>query len=259
MSAVLFDVREHVARITLNEPASRNAMSRAVQTELLRALRAADENPDVSVVLLGANGDAFSAGGDLRLMQTLRSRSAVEIHGEARRSADLFVFLHTMTKPIVAAVNGPALGGGFGLVCAASIVVASERAKFGCTELKLGLFPLVILPLVRQALGDRKALEISLTAEVFDAAIAKEIGIVHQVVTADALTATATAAAERIASLSPIAIRLGMKAFRDTTDMAPKAAIEHLLALRVLFCHTDDLHEGATAFLEKRKPVWRGQ
>lgn len=259
MSAVLCDIRERVARITLNEPKSRNAMSKAVQSELLQALRLAEDDPEVSVVLIAANGDTFSAGGDLRLMQTLQSRPALEVYGEARRSADLFAFLHTMTKPIVAAVNGPALGGGFGLVCAANIVVASEHAKFGCTEMKLGLFPLVILPAVRKALGDRKALEISLTAEIFDAAAAKEFGIVNQVVAADALTETATAIAERIASFSPIAIRLGMKAFRDTTEMAPREAIEHLLALRVLFCQTDDLHEGATAFLEKRKPVWRGR
>jgi enoyl-CoA hydratase/carnithine racemase len=259
MTSVLYNVHDRVAHVTLNDPSRRNAMTKAMQTGLLTSLRQADADPDVSVVLLSATGETFSAGGDLRLMKTLRDRRATEIHQEARRSADLFAFLQKCTKPIVAAVNGAALGGGFGLVCASSIVIASQTATFGCTELKLGLFPLVILPAVRQALGDRKALELSLTAEVFDAEKARSLGIVNQVVAPATLAETAAAVAERISSFSPIAVRMGMKAFRDTTGLTAEAAIEHLLALRVLFCHTDDLHEGASAFLEKRQPKWVGR
>lgn len=259
MTGVIYGVEGRIASITLDEPDSRNAMTKTVQTGLLEALQRAEADPEIAVVLLQANGDAFSAGGDLRLMRTFRDRPATEIYAEARRSADLFTWLEGSTVPIVAAVNGPALGGGFGLVCGSSIVIASEKARFGCTELKLGLFPLVILPLVRRALGDRKALEISLLADVFDAEAARGLGIVSQIVPQADLAGAARAVAERIAGFSPGAISRGMRAFRDTTGLPAATAIEHLLGVRVVFSHTEDLHEGASAFLEKRPPKWVGR
>src|SRR3546814_563041 len=169
MSGVKYQVRDRVARITLDEPETRNAMTATMQEGLVAAFRQAEASSDVSVILLTGSGDTFCAGGDLRLMKEFREKPATEIYTAARRSADLFKTMLALETPIVAAVNGPALGGGFGVVCSSALVVASEKAKFGCTELKIGLFPLVILPAIRRALGDRKALELSLLAELLDA------------------------------------------------------------------------------------------
>lgn len=259
MSSVEYHVRDAVAHVVLNDPAKHNSMSEPVQNALIDALTTANTSTNVTAILLSAKGESFCAGGDLRLMHGYRSRPASEVYQEARRSASVFQTLATLEKPIVAAVNGPAFGGGFGLVCASSIVVASDCARFGCTELKLGIFPLVILPAVRRALGDRKALEISLTAETFDAQAAQAMGIVNHVVPASELMQKAETIAARIAGYSPYAVRLGMRAFRDTTGMPHDKAIEHLLGLRVVISHSEDLHEGASAFLEKRKPVWQGR
>ena len=259
MAVVNYEIKDHIAHVVMNDPGTRNSMTKAMQNGLIAALSDAEASPEVCVVLLSAAGDSFCAGGDLRLFQTLRERSGTEIYSEARRSADLFKLLAEFKKPIVAAVNGPALGGGFGVVCNASIVIASDRAKFGCTEIKLGLFPLVILPAVRRLIGDRKTLELSLLGDVLDAAAAEKIGVVNKVVAHDQLSDEAAKVAKRIASFSPLAIRLGMEGFRSTAEIPPDKAIEALLALRVVFSHSEDLHEGATAFLERRAPVWVGR
>lgn len=187
MAGVLYDVKDRVAHITMNGPETRNSMNEAMQNGLMHALRTAEASADVSVILLSAAGDSFCAGGDLRLFKAMRDYSATQVYAEARRSADLFQLFLALKKPVVAAVNGAAFGGGFGVVCSSAIAVASDRARFGCTEIKLGLFPLVILPAVRKVLGDRKALELSLTGDVLDAASALELGVVTKVVAHDEL------------------------------------------------------------------------
>lgn len=259
MAGVIYEVKNRVAYVTMNGPENRNAMNEAMQLGLIDAFKKADAADDVSVILLSAAGDSFCAGGDLQLFKALRDRSATEVYGEARRSADLYQLFQALKKPIITAVNGPAFGGGFGVVCSSTIVLASDRAKFGCTEIKLGLFPLVILPAVRKVIGDRKTLELSLTGDVIDAAEALRLGAVNRVVPHDALMDEATALANRIASFSPHAIMLGLKAFNSTTDVEPNKAMEALLSLRAVFMHSEDVYEGASAFLEKRKPVWVGR
>lgn len=259
MSSVLYRVEARVARITLNEPDKRNPLNQTLVGELIAALERAQEAADVSVVLLAAAGDSFCAGGDLREFQNFRNLPTTEIYDQGQGTAGLFKLLGIYRKPIVAAVNGPAFGGGCGLACASSIVIASERARFGTTELRLGLFPLVILPSIRSAVGDRKAMEMALTGEIFDAAAAQSLGIVSRVVAHEQLAAEAWATAARIASFSPIALQLGVEAFRTSTGMDVVKAIDYLNALRVVVYHTEDLREGATAFLEKRPPAWVGR
>ncbi len=259
MPSVVTETRSSVCEIVLNEPARRNPLNTTLVAELIAALEAARRDPAIVVVLLRAEGDSFCAGGDLKEFQGFRDREATAIHEEGRGTAGLFKLLGSYGKPIVAAVNGPAFGGGFGLACACPIVIASERARFGATELRLGLFPLVILPALRAALGDRKALEMSLLGEPIDAAAAERLGVVTRVVAHDRLLEEARAVAGRIGAFSPYAVRMGMEAFRNSTGMAPGMAEEYLSALRVMFYHSEDLREGATAFLEKRAPVWRGR
>jgi methylglutaconyl-CoA hydratase len=259
MPSILYESSDKVAQITLNEPEKRNPLNKVLVAEFREALDRAAVDPSVNVVLLSASGDSFCAGGDLREFQNFRSREVGEIYDEGRGTAGLLDILSSFPKPIVAAVNGPALGGGFGIVCACSIVVASDRARFGATELRLGLFPLVILPSMRAALGDRKALAMSLTGEVINVDAAHELGVVTKVVAPEAVATEAAAIAARIAAFSPYALRLGMEAFRNTTGMPKSEAIRYMNAIRVMFYHSEDLREGATAFLEKRQPQWRGR
>lgn len=259
MPSVLSESRGRVREIVLNEPARRNPLNVTLVTEFIAALREAMADVDTTVVLLRAEGDSFCAGGDLKEFQRFRDKDATDIYEEGRGTTELLRLLGAYGKPIVAAINGPAYGGGFGIACACPLVIASEKARFGATELKLGLFPLVILPAMRAALGDRKALEMSLLAEPIDANEAHRLGIATRVVPHGDLLAEARVVADRIGSFSPFAVRLGMEAYRNSTTMPQGVAEAYMNALRVTFYHSEDLREGATAFLEKRTPVWRGR
>ena len=259
MSSVLYEVDAHVALVTLALPEKRNPLNTSLVAELTGALEAAQRSPDVHAILLRAQGDSFCAGGDLREFQKYRARPSLEIYEEGKGTAGLFKLLATLTKPVVGAINGAAFGGGCGLACACSIAIASDRAKFGTTELRLGLFPLVILPAIRGAVGDRAALEMALTGTIMDAQAARELGIVTRVVPHERLAEESLATARTIAAHSPVAIRLGLEAFRMSTGMDAGRAIDCINALRVVSFQTEDLREGATAFLEKRAPNWTGR
>ncbi len=259
MPVVLFERDNRIGAITLNLPEKRNPLNTELVEELIACLDACAADDEISVVLLSANGDSFCAGGDLREFTTYRDKGAGDIYQEGMGTATLFKRLADYPKPVVAAINGPAYGGGFGIACACPIVVASEKARFGATELRLGLFPLVILPAIRAAMGDREALALSLTGRTIDVEEARAKGLVHVVAAHDALVDEARKVAQAVASFSPYALRMGMDAFRVSTGMSAGTAIDYLNALRVMFFHSEDLKEGASAFLEKRQPNWVGR
>lgn len=250
---------EGVAHIHLNQPHKRNALDELLTRELVDCLLTAQKDADVHVMLLTAEGDAFSAGGDLREFQQKLSQPSLRVYDEGKGSAELFKILGSLCKPLIGAVNGAAFGGGCGLACACHIVLAAENAKFGCTEVRLGLFPMVILPIVRRVVGDRFALHMSISAAILSAEEAKSAGIVAQIVPNDQLQTHALALARRIASFSPVALRIGLEGFAQTTDMPYAKAVDYLNTLRVVAFQTEDLLEGATAFLEKRSAVWKGR
>ena len=158
-----------VAHIHLNQPHKRNAVDEVLTRELVECLLKAQKDSAVHVMLLTAEGDTFSAGGDLREFQQKLSQPSLRVYDEGKASAELFKVLGSLNKPLIGAVNGAAFGGGCGLACACHIVLASENAKFGCTEVKLGLFPMVILPMVRRVVGDRMALRMSISAAILSA------------------------------------------------------------------------------------------
>ena len=185
-TTILFEAAA-VARITLNRPDKRNPIGPQLCGELVHALAAVKEDPRVGCVLLGAAGKVFSAGGDLG-----------QLAGQAAPSVSpaslpqLFAAMHGLGKPIVAAVQGHALAGGLGLVVACDLVVASEAAEFGTTEINLGLWPMMITAEIVRSVGRKKALELMLTGERISAAEAQRIGLVNRVVPADRLEAEAT-------------------------------------------------------------------
>lgn len=254
-----YSAADGVAHIHLNQPHKRNAVDEVLTQELMECLMSAQKDHAVHVMLLTAAGDTFSAGGDLREFQRKLSQPSLQVYDEGKASAELFKILGSLNKPLIGAVNGAAFGGGCGLACACHIVLASENAKFGCTEVKLGLFPMVILPLVRRVVGDRMALRMSISAAILTAEEAQSVGIVAQVVPHDQLQSEAIALARRIASFSPVALRVGLEGFAQTADMPYDKAVDYLNTLRVVAFQTEDLLEGATAFLEKRKAVWKGR
>ena len=256
---IAIEVRDGVATVTLNRPETRNALTRRLVGELLAAIPELDTEKGVRAIVLTGADPAFCAGGDIGEFSETLQKSAPELYQEARWSTPLFELGAKVRTPLIAAVNGSALGGGCGLAAMCHLAVASERAKFGLTELKLGLAPFVILPWIRRAVGDRNALRMMLVADVFSAQAAKDLGLVHAVVAHDELLPEAHRLAAQIASYSPLAVRLGLDSFYNTENLGLPESLAYLSALRIVSFLSEDLREGATAFLEKRKPEWEGR
>ncbi|OLO37865.1 hypothetical protein BTR23_13045 [Alkalihalophilus pseudofirmus] len=256
---VLYELNDYVAKITLNLPEMRNPLTEKSANELLQAIKNADRDPNVRAIVITGAGKAFSAGGNLKEFKKNLEKTAPELHFEGRASTELFKVGAEVQTPLIAAVNGPALGGGTGLVAMCHIAIASSEAKLGLTELRLGLVPFVIMPWVRRAVGDRKMLELMLTAEIISAEQAKELNLVHRVVPPEELEAEAMKVAKTVASFSPLAVQLGLDAFYNTEQMDLLKSFDYLSTLRLVSFMSEDLREGASAFLEKRTPNWKGQ
>ena len=256
-----------VARITINRPERRNAMSWGVMTALREALAAAKADPEAKVVVLSGAGDAaFCAGAVLGAM-------GGGVHGAGDGADDGFLATHEargvlaavfedlwhLGKPTIARVQGWAMAGGMGLALACDLVLASERARFGAPEINVGLWPYMItVPLVR-SMAPKKALELMLTGRVVDAAEAERIGFVTRVVPHGDLDSAVDELAATLASKSPAVMKLGREAFYGVWDIAATDALTHLHAMLTLTNQTDDAAEGIRAFLEKRPPRWTGR
>jgi len=259
---VLYQVDGGVARITINRPERRNAMSWEVMRGLRRVLAAAAEDGAVRVVVLAGTGEhAFCAGADLGKMTGADDPEAgmVAVHEARGVLADVFGALWGLGKPTVARVQGFALAGGFGLALACDLVVASEKARFGAPEINVGLWPYMItVPLVR-SMPPKQALELMLTGRMVDAAEGQRLGFVTRVVPHEELDAAVSELAQTLAAKSPAAMKLGRDAFYAVWDMAAPEALAHLHAMLSLTAQTEDAAEGIDAFLEKRAPRWRGR
>jgi enoyl-CoA hydratase len=259
---VLYQVEAGVARVTINRPERRNAMSWEVMRGLRQVLSEAAQDSEVRVVVLaGAGDEAFCAGADLGKMTGADEPEAgiLAVHEARGVLADVFTALWQLGKPSVARVQGFALAGGFGLALACDLVVASERARFGAPEVNVGLWPYMItVPLVR-SMPPKQALELMLTGRRVDAAEALRLGFVTRVVPHGELDVAVSELAETLAAKSPAVMKLGRDAFYAVWDMAAPEALAHLHAMLSLTAQTEDAAEGIAAFLEKRAPRWRGR
>ena len=245
-----------LATLTVNRPQVRNALDQATWKEIRQALDEVAEDEAVHVLIVTGTGEkAFASGADLRWLRDRSMLATLEAYPQGVLAA-----LESLAKPSIAAVNADALGGGCELAMACDIRIASERARFGQPEVRLGILPgaggTQRLP---RLVGMAKAKELILTGDIIDAAEALRIGLVNQVVPHDQLLAAATAMAEKIMQRGPIAVRLAKAAVQAGMEFGTGAgyAFERL-AQTVLF-GTEDHTEGIDAFLEKRPPQYKGK
>lgn len=245
-----------VLTLTLDDAERRNALDYAAVRELLDSLRAADADPDVRAVLIAADGPVFSAGANLREFQQEIAGSATDFYESGGVWEELFTAVPTLGVPLVVAVGGPARAGAVGLVALADIVVASASADFALSEIKIGLFPIMVLPMVMRVVGYRAAQELSLTGRRIDAEEARRLGLVSRVVTDEELTATARGVAAELAASAPRALAYGRRLVARLADLPYEQAVHHARTMRGTFLHTPDIREGVAAFLEKRTPAW---
>jgi enoyl-CoA hydratase/carnithine racemase len=258
MDTVLYTVDGPVARVTINRPEVRNALNVSVMRELRGAMANARSDDGVRVVVLTGAGDkAFSAGGDLGGFSAEQSK--VEQHRLRGTLADLFEDMTRLGKPVIARVNGHALAGGFGLMCACDLVVAADTAEMGMPEINMGLWPFIITAVVARRLPRARALELMMTGERITAVEAERIGIVNRVVAASDLDKATDELARTVASKSPAIMRLGKDSFYAAADMGFREALDYLHGQLGICLETEDTVEGVTAFLQKREPNWKGR
>ena len=246
-------------RITIDRAESHNTMSDAVMLELVDALRAAESMEGVrAIVLTGAGDKTFCAGGQLKPTAD-GSPFALEPGRFDNPVAELFRALDKCNLPVIARVNGGAFGGGLGLVCACDFAVACDDAMFGTTEAKVGVFPMMILPLLMRVIPRRRLLEMCFFAHRFSAAEAERFDIVNRVVPRDGLDAAVDEMVARLAANSPVALRIGRRAIGAITDLPYHDALNLAQAILPVLSQSEDTREGMRAFAERRAPVWPGR
>ncbi len=255
---IKIDIDETVASVTIDREQRRNALSQQTVEQLTEAFQSLGENDELrAIVLTGAGDKAFSSGGDLGDQQS--SGGPLGMHLARAGFADLLIAMNRCPKPIIARVNGKALGGGFGLVLNCDLAVAAEEAQFGTPEIKVGLFPMMITAVIQRNLHRKHALELMLTGQRIDAARALEIGVVNRVAPEGKLDETVAELVDRVASFSPAVLGLGRQAFYDTQDMGFEEALRALHSELTINTLTEDAAEGIMAFLGKREPQWKGR
>jgi enoyl-CoA hydratase/carnithine racemase len=255
---VRYSVGSGIARLTINRPERRNALSWSVVTELRRRVAECRDDPDARVLVLSGAGDrAFCAGADLSGMA--EGAGYLDLHDARGDLARLFDDLWTLGKPTIARVRGYALAGGMGLALACDLVVAADDAQFGTPEIDVGLWPYMITVPLTRSMAPKKALELMMTGRRVDAAEADRIGFVTRVVAVDELDAAVDELAATLAAKPPGIMRLGRDSFYDVWDQSAQDALRMLHPLLTVTTATADSAEGIAAFTEKRAPRWTGR
>ncbi len=257
MNALTLHDQDAVRTITLARPEVRNAFNDEVIAELKNAFLAVAQDASVRCVVLAAEGPAFCAGADLNWMRRMADYSREENRADAGELAAMLRAIYECPQPTIARVQGDVYAGGMGLVAACDIAVGVDTAQFCLSEVKLGLIPATISPYVIRAMGVRAAHRYFLTAERFGAAEAHRIGLLHAVVTADALDAEVAELTQALVNASPHAVRACKRlvqdvAEREINDALVRQTVEAIADIRA----SDEGREGVQAFLQKRKPHW---
>ena len=253
---IIFTQKEKIVYITLNRPDIHNAFNSLMISELADAFEKVKEDESIRVVVLSGEGKSFCAGADINWMREVIHYSYEQNLEESLQLAELLYNIYSLPKPTVAMVNGTAIGGGTGFLSACDIAVASEEAKFGLSEVKIGLVPAAISPYVVRKIGESKAREYFLTGKRITARRALEIGLVNEVFPLEMLREKVnelvnlllTSGPEAVASCKELVFKVSSMSLEDA-----KAYTAQMIAgLRV----SDEGQEGMAAFLEKRKPHW---
>jgi enoyl-CoA hydratase/carnithine racemase len=242
--------------ITLNRPDKLNALSTALMGELTAELERQGEREEVGVIVLRGAGRAFSAGHDLK---ELVDRSLDEERSIFQACERLMAVVQSVPQPVIASVHGIATAAGCQLVAACDLAVASSDARFATNGIRNGIFCYTPMVPVSRAIGRKRALEMVLTGNFIDAQTAERWGLVNRVVPADQLDSAVMELATQIGSLSSVAVRTGKAAFYEQVDLTQEAA--YGLMTEAIACNalSEDAQEGMSAFLEKRKPTWKGR
>jgi methylglutaconyl-CoA hydratase len=254
--AVLVAEEQGIRTLTLNRPARRNALTRAMREELIAALLAAAEDAACRVVVLAGAGEAFCAGLDLKALPASGSQAAVEHNVDAQQVGLLFRSLYGCPKPTIAAVHGAAIAGGAGLAALCDFTLAEPQAFFAYPEVKIGFVPALVSAYLALQVGERRARDLLLSGRTVDAEEAFRLGLVSRMVARGELAEQTRELAGMLMTNSPEALRATKSLLAAQNKPWLDAALAEGIAANAHARGTKDFREGVAAFLEKRKPVW---
>ncbi len=250
------DISKHIMTIILNRPDKKNSINATLTNELLYVLDYAKQENSIRVVVIGANGDVFCAGGDLRSMSGREGagpKSNVPKRGEMN---DVSLRLRHLYKPVIARIQGPVLAGGLLIVCNVTHAIAAKTATFSAPEIKRGLWPFMVMAGLFRVMPKRAGLDFIMRGEAIDAARAEKFGLINESVAPEKLNEHVAALAKTMANLAPQTMRMGLQAYVKQEDQIFDEAIPFLKEQLDACLKSADAKEGITAFLEKRQPIW---
>jgi enoyl-CoA hydratase len=255
---LLYEVSDGVATVTLNRPDQRNALNGELLSGLVESMNRARDDQEVrAVVLTGAGDKVFCAGADLGGFAA--DVPLVDKHFASDLFLEFFRLMPRLGKPSLCAANGHVLAGGLGLALSCDLLIAKEGARFGTPEINVGAFPYMIMSIIYRNVPRKKVNEMMLLGEQISAEQAVEYGIANKVVPPDQFQEAVSDWATKLASKSPVLMRLGHDAMYRQQDMALDDALEYLRSQLSLTFSTEDIKEGVSAFFEKREPEWKGR
>jgi len=255
---IKLDVADGVATITLDDPETRNALSDQLLEELLDALRSVKGDEDARVVVLASSHEkVFSAGGNLGGFAA--DAPTAHKYFATGLFPQVFIELGELGKPSIVAASGHVLAGSLGIALACDLIIAKDSAGFGTPEINVGLFPFMIMALIYRNVPRKKTTEMLLLGDRLTAEEAREAGIVNKVVPAEEFDAAVAEWAQKLASKSPLVMKLGKDAMWRQLDMPLLDALDYLRSQLTIELQTEDAIEGVTAFFEKREPNWKGR
>jgi methylglutaconyl-CoA hydratase len=257
-STLILDVSGAVATITLNRPDKRNAMSAAMIAELQTALDEIEKS-HVRVAILTGAGKAFCSGMDLEMLAAIAQQSPAENQEDSRRLAKLFRRIWSFPRPLIAAVNGAALAGGCGIATLCDFTLAVPEAKFGYTEVKIGFLPALVSVFLIRQIGEKRTRDLLLTGRIIEAAEAKEMGLINEIVAPEKLLARSKELADLLIAASPASLSRAKRLMTSAAAASVDADLERAILENARIRCTSDFKEGLASFLEKRTPVWQGK
>ena len=249
---ILFGVENHVASLTLNRPEKRNALNDELISEIKRGLAQAAADENVRAIVISGAGKDFCSGADLSALQKIAQASVSDNAEDARSLLELFLQIRQIRVPVIAAVKGRALAGGCGLATACDLVLASETARFGYPEVKIGFVPAMVLAILRRNVSEKRAFELITRGEEISAGYAKEIGLVNQVFNDETFDADVNDYVKRFTEVSSTAVALTKSLLYQVDGLAFLEALETGADVNVIARMTDDCRQGIAKFLKPR-------
>ena len=255
----MIDVKResHIATIQMTRPDKYNRLSTGTMGQICDTLRALNNEPDIHVVVITGTGKAFCAGADISEFKAETDAAAQRLQAKAFK--DMCIALHEMKKPVVAKVNGIAVGGGMAMVSLSHIAIASSDARFGTPEIKVGAFPNMVMAAILRGLPKKLVLRMLMTGQMINAEQAEKMALINAVVAPEDLDAAVEKEVSKLLDKSPMVMSLGLDSIRVSGDMPYPQALEYLQEVNTIIRCTEDFREGTKAYLEKRDAVWKGR